>query len=107
MAAPDKLPVTADNSPDAPGTRAPLVLGDDSFHTLTEQISGYTEKKPPLAWYAYTAIASLILMIYGGAFTYLVGVGTGTWGLNHPVGWAWDITGFVFWIGIGHAGTLI
>src|SRR3712207_9232657 len=31
----------------------------------------------------------------------------GVWGLNHPVGWAWDITNFVFWIGIGHAGTLI
>ena len=38
---------------------------------------------------------------------YLISTGVGVWGLNHPVGWAWDITNFVFWIGIGHAGTLI
>ena len=38
---------------------------------------------------------------------YQISTGVGTWGLNHPVGWAWDITNFVFWIGIGHAGTLI
>ncbi|MBL8714995.1 MAG: polysulfide reductase NrfD [Myxococcales bacterium] len=46
-------------------------------------------------------------MILGASLSDLVGVGIGEWGLNHPVGWAWDITGFVFWIGIGHAGTLI
>ena len=38
---------------------------------------------------------------------YLISTGVGVWGMNHPVGWAWDITNFVFWIGIGHAGTLI
>src|SRR5207253_2144614 len=38
---------------------------------------------------------------------YQISTGVGTWGLNHPVGWGWDITNFVFWIGIGHAGTLI
>ncbi len=41
------------------------------------------------------------------AISTLTGVGVGVWGLNHPIGWAWDITNFVFWIGIGHAGTLI
>ena len=39
--------------------------------------------------------------------TYLVSTGIGVWGNNRPIGWAWDITNFVFWIGIGHAGTLI
>ncbi len=43
----------------------------------------------------------------GGMLTYLVSTGIGVWGNNRPIGWAWDITNFVFWIGIGHAGTLI
>ena len=43
----------------------------------------------------------------GAMLTYLVATGIGVWGNNQPVGWAWDITNFVFWIGIGHAGTLI
>ena len=41
------------------------------------------------------------------AVAYQIAVGIGTWGLNRTVGWAFDITNFVFWIGIGHAGTLI
>ena len=43
----------------------------------------------------------------GAMLTYLVATGIGVWGNNKPVGWGWDITNFVFWIGIGHAGTLI
>jgi molybdopterin-containing oxidoreductase family membrane subunit len=49
------------------------------------------------------AVSALVPLLLG----YLVLTGVGVWGLNHPVGWAWDITNFVFWIGIGHAGTLI
>ena len=46
-------------------------------------------------------------MILFAMLGYLVFTGIGVWGNNQPVGWAWDITNFVFWIGIGHAGTLI
>ncbi len=88
--------------------RAPLILGDkQTFSTVTDTVAGMTEKKPPKAWPLLLGLAFSVLMILGASLTRLVGWGTGTWGLNHPVGWAWDITGFVFWIGIGHAGTLI
>jgi Ni/Fe-hydrogenase subunit HybB-like protein len=87
--------------------RPPLVLGKQSFHAVTEAVSDVVERKTPKGWLLLTAITGFMLMILGGSLTDLVGTGIGEWGLNHPVGWAWDITGFVFWIGIGHAGTLI
>jgi molybdopterin-containing oxidoreductase family membrane subunit len=50
----------------------------------------------------------LLLLLWGiGCIVYLLGTGVGVWGLNKTVGWAWDITNFVWWVGIGHAGTLI
>ena len=48
-----------------------------------------------------------VVLLLGAMLTYLVSTGIGVWGNNRPIGWAWDITNFVFWIGIGHAGTLI
>src|SRR5271165_668934 len=85
----------------------PLVLGNPSYHEVTEQISEITEWETPKAWYVMTAITGLITLNLIGMLTYLVARGIGVWGNNSPVGWAWDITNFVFWIGIGHAGTLI
>ena len=85
----------------------PLVLGNPSYHEVTEQISEITEWQTPKAWYVMTAITGLITLNLVGMLTYLVARGIGVWGNNSPVGWAWDITNFVFWIGIGHAGTLI
>jgi Ni/Fe-hydrogenase subunit HybB-like protein len=85
----------------------PLVLGNPSYHDVTQQISEITEWKTPKAWYVMTAITGLITLNLIGMLTYLVARGIGVWGNNSPVGWAWDITNFVFWIGIGHAGTLI
>ncbi|MBI2392326.1 MAG: polysulfide reductase NrfD [Deltaproteobacteria bacterium] len=87
--------------------RPPLVLGKQSFHAVTDAVSEVVEQKTPKGWLFVTAIALFGALILLGSLTDLVGVGIGEWGLNHPVGWAWDITGFVFWIGIGHAGTLI
>lgn len=52
-------------------------------------------------------MSSSLLLVLAGMITYLIGNGIGVWGLNNPVGWAFDITNFVFWVGIGHAGTLI
>ena len=85
----------------------PLVLTDANFPGVTNRVSGIVERKTPPAWLYIFGITFSMLMILGGSLTDLVGKGIGEWGLNHPVGWAWDITGFVFWIGIGHAGTLI
>ncbi|MBM55627.1 MAG: hydrogenase, partial [Euryarchaeota archaeon] len=58
-------------------------------------------------WYIFFTVA-VITALYGiGQILYLLGTGVGVWGLNKTVGWAWDITNFVWWVGIGHAGTLI
>src|SRR4029079_13028524 len=58
-------------------------------------------------WYVAFTISLSLLGLLGLTVTYLVTTGVGVWGNNQPVGWAWDIVNFVFWVGIGHAGTLI
>ncbi|MBL8148801.1 MAG: polysulfide reductase NrfD [Blastocatellia bacterium] len=88
-------------------SRPQLVLGGQNFHTVTEAVSRIAEGKTPKAWYLAFAITSSITAILGAMLAYLVATGVGVWGNNQPIGWAWDITNFVFWIGIGHAGTLI
>jgi molybdopterin-containing oxidoreductase family membrane subunit len=90
-------------------TNPPLVLGDPTYHELTNQVSEITEDlgKTPLRWYIAISITGSIALMLLGMLTYLLVTGIGVWGNNSPVFWAWDITNFVFWIGIGHAGTLI
>jgi molybdopterin-containing oxidoreductase family membrane subunit len=90
-----------------PLPRIPLVWGPETYESLSEQISSITEKPQPYWWWPAFLIASSLLC--GGilAATYLISTGVGVWGSNVPVAWAFDITNFVFWIGIGHAGTLI
>jgi molybdopterin-containing oxidoreductase family membrane subunit len=87
--------------------RQPLVEGAADFHAINDAVAGIVERKAPKTWLLLFGLAASILLLLLGSLTDLVGKGIGEWGLNHPVGWAWDITGFVFWIGIGHAGTLI
>lgn len=87
--------------------RAPLVLGSHDFASVTEKVANIVERKTPRTWLLITAATASLVLVLLGSIADLVGKGIGEWGLNHPVGWAWDITGFVFWIGIGHAGTLI
>jgi len=87
--------------------RPPLVLGEKSYSQMTEDIMRPLESKPSKLWFAAVGITSLVMMMGFGFIGYLFFVGTGVWGLNKTVGWAWDITNFVFWVGIGHAGTLI
>ena len=105
-----KSPVTdpLDNTRDDPTRATELVLGDNDFTTLTAKVSDIVlERKTPLAWYvAFTVTAGLtgVLFLMIG---YLFVTGVGVWGLNNPVGWGWAIVNFVFWVGIGHAGTLI
>ncbi|MEM9478987.1 MAG: NrfD/PsrC family molybdoenzyme membrane anchor subunit [Verrucomicrobiota bacterium] len=87
--------------------REPLVLRDRSYSWITNRICGIVENKQPILWWILF-LPSLVLMgILGYCLAYLIATGVGVWGNNHPVGWGWAITNFVFWIGIGHAGTLI
>jgi molybdopterin-containing oxidoreductase family membrane subunit len=92
---------------DIPGSRVPLVLGKQDFHSVTESVAGIVETPTPHKWKLLFGLAVSILLVLFGSLGRLVMKGIGVWGNNTTVGWAWDITGFVFWIGIGHAGTLI
>jgi len=87
--------------------RQPLILGEKSYGDITNDIVSPIENKAPKGWYILLTISGLIALWGIGNILYLIGVGIGTWGLNKTVGWAWDITNFVWWVGIGHAGTLI
>ncbi|MDH5674208.1 MAG: polysulfide reductase NrfD [Myxococcales bacterium] len=74
---------------------------------ISEQVSRVTETEAPLGWWIYFGISLMGLGVLGVSVSYLFWEGIGAWGNNSPAGWAWDITNFVWWIGIGHAGTLI
>ncbi|MCC6572278.1 MAG: polysulfide reductase NrfD [Planctomycetes bacterium] len=87
--------------------REPLVTGDVSLHQITEQACAPLERRAGLTWWMAFALALTALGVGAAAVTYEIATGIGTWGLNKTVGWAFDITNFVFWVGIGHAGTLI
>jgi molybdopterin-containing oxidoreductase family membrane subunit len=85
----------------------PLVLGNKTPAQVTADVCAATEQRPSLLWWAGFLLALACLIVGVIAVSYQVSTGIGTWGLNRTVGWAFDITNFVFWIGIGHAGTLI
>ncbi len=87
--------------------REPLILGDKSYGDITADVIRPIENKASKAWYLGLTIAGLVALWGVGCILYLIGTGVGVWGLNKTVGWAWDITNFVWWVGIGHAGTLI
>src|SRR5256884_4080535 len=88
-------------------TRVPLVLHRRNFSWLTERISGVVEQPAPRWWWVAFAITASTATFGLFCIGYQISTGVGTWGNQIPVGWAFDITNFVFWIGIGHAGTLI
>ena len=97
-----------DNTFDDPTRRAPLVLNHDSFTSVTEGIARVSEaRRAPRAWYIAFAISVVLTGILGVMVLYLIGTGVGVWGNQNPVMWGFPIVNFVFWIGIGHAGTLI
>ncbi len=88
--------------------RAPTIHPGHTFATITDKISSIVlTTKTPKGWFIGFAIAFLMLMMLLNAIGYLLLKGIGIWGNNNPVGWAFDIINFVWWIGIGHAGTLI
>ena len=95
--------------PDPPAEleRKPLVENLRGFAWISDRIAGVAEGKTPVWWWA-TFVPSIFLMLMCFSMVgYLIVTGVGVWGVNHPVGWGWAIINFVFWIGIGHAGTLI
>ncbi|ACY14951.1 NrfD/PsrC family molybdoenzyme membrane anchor subunit [Haliangium ochraceum] len=79
-----------------------------AFREITNSVCAVHERpKPPRAWYIALAIALGMLGIFGMSIVYLFANGIGIYGNNNTIGWAWPIVNFVFWVGIGHAGTLI
>lgn len=85
----------------------PLVEGKTSFKEIDDTIAKPSETKPNIKWYIGITISSTALLIGATCLGITFYYGIGMWGNNQPVGWAFDIVNFVFWIGIGHAGTLI
>ncbi|MCC6699015.1 MAG: polysulfide reductase NrfD [Candidatus Hydrogenedentes bacterium] len=86
----------------------PLLEPGHDYGTLTDKVGDIVDRKPhPRAWIVTMAVASLLLLLFLNAVGYLFVKGTGIWGINVPVAWGWAIINFVWWIGIGHAGTLI
>ncbi|MEL6556554.1 MAG: NrfD/PsrC family molybdoenzyme membrane anchor subunit [Bacteroidota bacterium] len=87
--------------------REPLITGGKSVHDVTDDIAKRVEQKPAPLWLLVMAISLGMLAVGGYYVGGLLWEGIGVWGNNNTIGWAWDITNFVWWVGIGHAGTLI
>ena len=85
----------------------PLIRGSKTFKDVTEDIVGLTETGPGKGFWALLLSAKTLFLFYLFIMSSVVFVGMGLMGVNHPVTWGTDIITFVFWIGIGHAGTLI
>lgn len=87
--------------------RSPLVLGQKTYQDVTNDICALVETMPDMRFLLGLSGALFLFLIYGLAQGSIAATGMGLMGINHPVGWGTDIVTFVFWIGIGHAGTLI
>jgi len=85
----------------------PIVAPGHTPGTVTDKISSVVLAKTPKWWFPAFALAFALLNLFLIAVGYLFFKGIGIWGINVPVAWGWDIVNFVWWIGIGHAGTLI
>jgi molybdopterin-containing oxidoreductase family membrane subunit len=85
--------------------RGELIHGDKDYKQISTDIIQPIDEKPRLWWYIALAIAILAASLGVWAIVVTVAVGIGTWGLNNSVAWGWEIINFVWWIGIGHAGT--
>ncbi len=100
-----KLPL--DNTSDDPrGGREPLIL-NQTFTSVTDHVSRLALGWPDKWWYVAMAVSLSLLAVYVASIAYLLTTGVGVWGNNQPAAWGFPIINFVFWVGIGHAGTLI
>ncbi|HYG62266.1 MAG TPA: NrfD/PsrC family molybdoenzyme membrane anchor subunit [Thermoanaerobaculia bacterium] len=99
-----------DGAPRAPlpkPHRPPVVAPGHTTTTVTDKISSVVLQRTPKWWFFGFAVSFFLLMIFLVSVTTLFLKGVGIWGINWPIGWGFDIINFVWWIGIGHAGTLI
>src|SRR6476660_594726 len=88
--------------------KTPVIAPGHTFGTITDQISSIVLTRPVSnGWLIGFGISALITMMMLYAIGYLFLRGVGIWGVNIPIGWGFAIVNFVWWIGIGHAGTLI
>src|SRR6476620_2823851 len=87
----------------------PAILGPGhTFASVTDKISSIVLQRPaPWGWWFGLAVSFLLVMLLLYAVTYLLVVGVGVWRINIPIAWGFAIVNFVWWVGIGHAGTLI
>jgi len=84
-----------------------LVTGDKTASDVTRDIARPILNNPSTAWKVGFTLSLIFLGIFGVSLLYTLFTGIGVWNINKSVMWGWDITNFVFWVGIGHAGTLI
>ncbi len=87
--------------------RPPLIAPGHTPATVTDKIAATVLDRTPRWWILGFAFSFSLLSVFLVAVTWLFAKGVGIWGINIPVGWGWAIINFVWWIGIGHAGTLI
>src|SRR6266542_1711645 len=86
----------------------PVLEPGHTYSSVTDHISSIVlRRKMPVIWTIGMAFSTILFLVLLGTIGKLLLVGVGIWGINHPVGWGFDILNFVWWIGIGHAGTLI
>ena len=100
------IPNGLDNSVEQAGQLA-LVLGDTTYHDITESVCQVAERKPSTGWVIGFLVSFALLQWLTVCILYLIYTGVGVWGNRAPIFWGWPIVNFVFWVGIGHAGTLI
>jgi len=87
--------------------RPALITGKKTYHQISNDISEGVEGMPNKLWYATITITAAMLGWGVWCMIETIWFGIGTWNVNRTINWGWDITNFVWWIGIGHAGTLI
>src|SRR5690554_2676146 len=87
--------------------REPLVADNKTWAQVDDDIARHTEVMPTARWWAVFIPSVLLMLVFLSSLGVAIGTGIGTSGISHPVGWGVFIINFVFWIGIGHAGTLI
>src|SRR5512133_2176955 len=85
--------------------RGPLIEGNRNISDVTRDVISPLESTPGIWWYIAITLTT-VATLYGAYAIYMtVALGIGTWGVNNSVAWGWEIINFVWWIGIGHAGT--
>src|SRR5436190_831218 len=99
--------MTEQSTPEGPPS--PEIIGPGyTFGGVTDKISAIVQGRPASwRWYVGFGVTFTLVMVLMWSITYLLIKGVGIWGINIPVGWGFAIINFVWWIGIGHAGTLI